>query len=167
MILKDLLIEGLDVVFCGTAVGSQSAKVKAYYAGRGNKFYDILMKLNFTPLQILPGHYEELLKYKIGLTDLVKIQSGNDNVLSNDAFDIQDFNEKIVVFTPKIVCFNGKGAAAAFLYGNRKKTKKISYGLLEQKIGKTLLFVAPSTSGSARKDWDESFWAALKQMVPN
>lgn len=38
MVLDDVICEKLKVVFCGTAVGNRSAKLGAYYAGRGNKF---------------------------------------------------------------------------------------------------------------------------------
>jgi TDG/mug DNA glycosylase family protein len=42
MVLPDLLQLGLKVVFCGTAVGDQSARRGAYYAGPGNQFWNIL-----------------------------------------------------------------------------------------------------------------------------
>ncbi len=42
--LKDVLTENLDVVFCGTAKGKASATLGFYYAGPGNKFYGILHK---------------------------------------------------------------------------------------------------------------------------
>ena len=41
-VLPDVLEPGLTVVFCGTAVGATSAQVRAYYAGRGNRFWEVL-----------------------------------------------------------------------------------------------------------------------------
>ena len=35
-ILPDVLAPGLDIVFCGTAVGNVSAQRGVYYAGPGN-----------------------------------------------------------------------------------------------------------------------------------
>jgi G:T/U-mismatch repair DNA glycosylase len=39
-ILPDVLQPDLKVVFCGTAAGTQSAQAGAYYAGRGNYFWE-------------------------------------------------------------------------------------------------------------------------------
>lgn len=165
MILEDVLQTGLDVVFCGTAVGYKSRTANAYYASQGNKFYPVLYQLSFTEKLLTPQQYKELLKYKIGLTDLVKTQSGNDNTLQKEHFDIPEFRKKILNFKPKIVCFNGKAAAAAFLFSNHKKTVRVRYGVLPQKIGETICYAAPSTSGSANGFWDISYWEQLKSLI--
>jgi G:T/U-mismatch repair DNA glycosylase len=41
-LLDDLLRIGLRLVICGTAAGERSAKLGAYYAGPGNKFWRTL-----------------------------------------------------------------------------------------------------------------------------
>lgn len=158
MILQDLLKPDLDIVFCGTAAGEVSAKKQAYYAGPGNQFYPVLYSIGLTPELLPPNDYKELLNYEIGLTDLVKLTSGNDNVLSKRDYDVASFSKKIFLFQPKVVCFNGKKAAAEF-WG--VKTKEIHYGLMAGTIGETRLFCAPSTSGSARRFWDEDYWMEL------
>lgn len=162
MILQDLLIPDLDIVFCGTAAGEISAKQQAYYAGPGNQFYLVLNKIGLTPELLPPYEYKELLNYKIGLTDLVKLTSGNDNVLSKRDYDVANFIKKILQFQPKVVCFNGKKAAAEFRGVN---TKDVNYGMMSGTIGETILFCAPSTSGSARRFWDEGFWIDLTLII--
>lgn len=162
MILQDVLKPNLDIVFCGTAAGEVSAKRGAYYAGPGNQFYPILYKSGLTPHLIAPENYNQLVNHNIGLTDLVKLTSGNDNILIDSDFDIKGFEEKILKHSPRMVCFNGKKAAATFF---NTKTKHIHYGLQPQTIGKTKIYVAPSTSGSARKFWDESYWVDLKKSI--
>jgi len=162
MILPDVLKINLDVVFCGSAVGSASALKQAYYAGNGNKFYPILAKTGITPVLLLPEQYIQVLEFNIGLTDMVKTISGSDSILKKEDFDVEGFRNKILNYQPGIVCFNGKAAAAAFL---SKKTKDIEYGLLPFKIGKTTLFVAPSTSGSANGCWAESYWFMLRKLI--
>ncbi|MFA5297579.1 MAG: mismatch-specific DNA-glycosylase [Lutibacter sp.] len=164
MILKDVLKPNLDIVFCGTAVGEASAKKQAYYAGPGNQFYPALYKAKFIPKPMQPSEYEQLLKYNFGLTDMVKLTSGNDNALVDKDFDIRGFKQKILKYQPKIACFNGKKAAATYL---DTKTKNISYGLMPNTIGLTKLYCAPSTSGNARKFWDESYWFKLKELIKN
>ncbi|MEK7775314.1 MAG: uracil-DNA glycosylase family protein [Candidatus Zixiibacteriota bacterium] len=85
--LPDVVVENLKIVFCGTAAGKRSAKLELYYAGIGNKFWNILFRTGLTPRQLLPIDYLELLEYKIGLTDLEKKQSGGDKdiAFSNQA----------------------------------------------------------------------------------
>jgi len=165
MILKDVLKPNLDIVFCGTAVGEASAVKQAYYAGPGNQFYPVLYKARLISNPLQPENYEQLLNHNLGLTDMAKLISGNDNILVEADFDIRGFKDKILKFKPKIVCFNGKKAAATFL--NERSTKNVNYGFLPQRIGTTRCYVAPSTSGSARKFWDESYWFNLKQKITN
>ena len=82
-VLPDVLKPGLRVVFCGTAVGSKSARAGAYYAGRGNQFWSVLYRVGLTPRQLEPQEFRLLLQYGIGLTDLAKRRSGSDGVLSS------------------------------------------------------------------------------------
>jgi hypothetical protein len=70
MVLPDVLGPGLRVVFCGTAVGSASAKRGAYYAGPGNKFWPTLHAIGLTPRRLMPEEFRSVLDYGIGLTDL-------------------------------------------------------------------------------------------------
>lgn len=161
--LPDLLQENLEVVFCGTAVGNRSASQKHYYAGCGNKFYCVLYNCGFTPVQMIPSEYEKLLEYDIGLTDLVKTKAGMDNTLRSLDYNIEDFQYKIEKYSPQIVCFNGKEAAKEFF--DVKNTSFIKYGLQTETIGITKIFVAPSTSPTAHKYWDERPWENLKKLV--
>jgi len=163
MKLPDLLIENLDVVFCGTAAGDKSAELKAYYAGPGNQFYNILNSIGFTPIKLKPNQFTDLLNYKIGLTDIAKFAQGVDTKLKSTDFDVVGFKEKIIKYQPKYVCFNGKKAAWVF-YG-QKKTTTIAYGIQTGTINNTKLFVAPSTSGSARKYWDDNVWKELFERI--
>jgi hypothetical protein len=78
IVLEDLFTKDLRVVFCRTAAGTRSAQLQQYYAGRGNKFWKILAQVGLTPKVLLPSEYRELLAYGIGLTDMVKGQSGGD-----------------------------------------------------------------------------------------
>lgn len=163
MVLPDVLTDNLNIVFCGTAAGNKSAECKAYYAGPGNLFYLTLESCGFIPKLIYPVEFIKLLDYKIGLTDLVKNHYGPDKVLLKEHYNINSFNNKILKFQPDILCFNGKEAAKVFF--NLKSTRAINYGLQSKTIGKTKIFVAPSTSALAKKYWDESIWYDLKKMT--
>lgn len=62
-------------------------------------------------------------------------------------------------FKPRVLCFNGKNAAKQF-FGR----SKVDYGLQTERIGQTLIFVAPSTSGAAGRWWDITFWQELTKL---
>lgn len=162
--LKDVLTHNLDVVFCGTAKGETSARLGNYYAGPGNKFYGILHKAGFTPQKLQPHECYEINQYNIGLTDLVHTEFGNDNEISDDSYDVNGFINKMKTFNPKFIAFNSK-KSASFVFGYRGITHLVDYGLQSNKIGKSKVFVLPSTSGSARRYWDEKFWFELKKLI--
>ncbi len=164
--LKDVLTYNLDVIFCGTAKGEASARLGFYYAGPGNKLYGILDKAGFTPHKLHPSDCYEINQYKIGFTDLVHTEFGNDDEISDSSYDVVGFIEKVKKFKPRYVAFNSK-KGASFVLGFRGITKLVDYGLQKQKIGNSNLFVLPSTSGSARRYWDENYWFELKRLIDN
>jgi TDG/mug DNA glycosylase family protein len=143
IVLRDLLAPNLRVVFCGTALGTASAQRKLYYAGPGNRFWSILAAASLTPQRLSPECYGELLKHGIGLTDIVKDQSGADRGLRFNTDAATALEAKIREFHPTVLCFNGKRAAMEYL---RKPT--VQYGRHDTTIGNTIVFVAPSTSGA-------------------
>ena len=157
--LPDVLKAKLRVVFCGTAAGKKSAEVKQYYAGPGNKFWKTLCEVGLTRVCLKPEDYERVLKYGIGLTDLVKGVSGSDNELDFKLAGPEALRAKMTTYAPKILCFNGKRAAEVFL------AHSVSYGIQKEKVGDTTLFVAPSTSGAANGYWDIKKWKELATLL--
>jgi TDG/mug DNA glycosylase family protein len=159
-VLPDVLVPGLRVVFCGTAVGRQSAAARAYYAHPSNRFWRVLHRTGLTPQVLAPSQYGELPRYGIGLTDLAKRTSGTDDSLSRGAFDVDGFRDRIMRCAPAVVAFNGLTAAQKVL-----SREGVTYGLQPERIGESLVYVLPSTSGSANAYWDESHWENLADMV--
>ena len=155
-LLNDVLSHDLKIIFCGTAVGNQSATSGAYYANPGNKFWSILYQTGLTPTRLTPSDYLSLLDYGLGLTDLVNSKHGVDKMLRSDDFDRDGLSRKILRFSPRVLCFNGKKAAQIFL-----EKKHIDFGYQEKVIGRTKIFVAPSTSGSANRYWNKDYWFEL------
>lgn len=41
----------VSILFCGYAKGKKSAQLECYYAGRGNKFWDVLYEVGLTPVK--------------------------------------------------------------------------------------------------------------------
>ena len=158
--LEDLLTQDLTLVVCGSAAGRRSAELKQYYAGPGNKFWRTLAQVGLTPRELSPSEYELLLTFGIGLTDVVKGQSGSDRELDFSGAHPEVLRNKVLEYRPRYLCFNGKRAAREFL-----GRKQVSYGLQPESIAETGLFVAPSTSGAANASWDLSVWQQLADLV--
>lgn len=159
--LKDMLRDGLDIVFCGTAAGNKSAESNSYYAGSSNSFWKVLMQVGLTKEEIMPENYAELLEYNIGFTDINKSESGMDkDVDLGDDTDIAILKYKILKYAPKILAFTSKEAAKMFF-----QSKNLQYGLQTLEIGRTKLYICPSTSGAARRYFDIKYWSELNDLV--
>src|ERR1700683_5240480 len=78
-VLPERLRPGLDLVFCGTAPGRQSALTKTYYANPQNKFWRTLHSIGLTPARVAPQDYESLDRPNIGLPDIAKFDYGLDH----------------------------------------------------------------------------------------
>ncbi len=157
-VLPDVLAPDLDIVFCGTAAGAESAKQGAYYAGPGNAFWATLFEVGLTPQRLRPQEFGRLLLWNLGVTDLAKHVSGSDCTLEKAHFDAERLRAVIARHRPRIVAFTGKRAAMEFA------ARAVPYGLLPEAIGSTRLFVLPSPSGAARRYWNPHYWGELARL---
>ena len=155
-VLPDLLADDLDVVFCGTAAGKASAAAKAYYAHRGNRFWWALHQAGLTERQLAPAEFPLLLGRRLGLTDLAKHVSGNDDQIAPQHFDAAALTRKIERHRPAILAFTSKAAARAYL-----RVKRVEYGLQPAMLGRTRVFVLTSPSGAASASWRLDPWREL------
>lgn len=155
VILPDVLRHGLSLVFCGTAAGRRSAAEGAYYAHPGNLFWRALFETGLTPRLLAPNEFMQLPDCGIGLTDLAKHHAGNDSELPRDAFDRAALISKIDKYRPGIVAFTSKNAARVAL------ARTVDYGMQDEVIGDTRVFVLPSPSGQARGHWRIEPWQQL------
>lgn len=158
VVLPDVLATGLRVVFCGSAAGTSSAKLKAYYAGPGNRFWPLLWSLGLTPRRLAPQDYREVLRYGIGLTDLAKTAFGPDAALARGSDDALGLTRRIELFAPAWLAFNGKRPAESFL------GHKVDYGPQQETTSATRVFVLPSTS-RANASFREDPWRELAGLL--
>lgn len=159
MILPDVLGHGLAVVLCGTAPSHASKQAAAYYARPGNLFWPTLHAVGLTPRRLAPHEYPEVLRWRIGLTDLNKTEWGSDAELSAGGFDVAGFAAKMRHFRPAAVAFDSKTAGRAFL------GRPVHYGRQPEDLDGIVLFVVPSPSGRARSFWDEAPWREMADFV--
>jgi len=169
-ILPDVLVPNLKLVICGSAVGAESARAGSYYAGRNNLFWQILHEIGLTDRVLHTSEYRNLLQYGVGFTDDAKKVSGVDANIKKEDYDAGAFVQKMLFFQPQIICFNGKKAAAtlcSWQHQHNCRTKEIGYGIYPHPIlpnGSTL-FVAPSTSATAKRYWQPDYWRELAALV--
>lgn len=162
-LIPDVLTYGLRVVFCGSALGDVSWERKAYYANPGNRFWQTLEEVGLTPRRLAPGEYPRLVDWGIGLTDLVKTDHGQDAHIFDGHVDLDRarrlLRSKVLRWQPRVLAFTSRAAAAQFL-GWRSVP-----GRQEECIGRTVVWVLPSTSGLARRFFDIALWHELARFV--
>ena len=160
-VLHDLLDQSLRIVLCGTAAGTASAKASAYYAHPQNKFWTILHETGLTPARLQPHQFRDLLRYRIGLTDLVKTHSGMDHQVRSGfgAIARGRLRASILQCCPKFLAFTSKTAGENFLGGKR------AYGEQAETLGGTRIWILPSTSGAANGSWRPEIWHQFADRV--
>lgn len=156
-VLPDILKPGLTVVFCGSAASSISAQQSAYYANPQNRFWRVLFEAGFTPNLLEATDFKAVIRFAIGLTDLAKKESGRDDQLSKHAYEAESLAAKIKRYTPRHLAFTGKKPAEAFL------KIPVAYGLQQEGIGPTKIWVLPSPSPAARRYWNSEPWQNLSR----
>lgn len=161
-VLPDVLAHDLDVVFCGTAPGTRSAREGAYYAHPGNYFWRTLFETGLTPRRLTPPEFRSVLQFGIGLTDVAKHHFGSDSELPRGAFDAMALRCKLARYRPRVVAFTSKNAARA---GLTPGSPDMDYGEQPITLAHSRVFVLPSPSGQARGFWDIEPWRGLAEAV--
>jgi len=152
-ILPDVLAAGLRVIFCGPAPGKDSARAKAYYANPRNRFWTVLHETDLTPIKIEPQEYNRVLDFGIGLTDLCKTASGNNNELPPHCLEegVPDLRKKIAQYRPTFLAFTDPTAGKTYL-----RDRKAPLG--RQGIeGGTIIYLLPSPS-PRNTQWSKHRW---------
>jgi double-stranded uracil-DNA glycosylase len=159
--LPDVLSQNLDVVFVGTAAGKRSAMLGAYYAGRGNRFWQTLYEVGLTRRLYAPHEFRQLPAIGFGFTDLCKTQSGMDREI--DQWDRVGFAQRIRAASPHAIAFTSKKAGSIWL---GMPTSRIQVGLQpSQADGFPSVFILASPSGAARGSWSIEPWRELAQWL--
>jgi len=161
-VLPERLRPGLDLVFCGTAPGRQSALTKTYYAHPQNKFWSTLQSIGLTPRRIAPQDYESLDQLNIGLTDIAKFAYGMDHQLPRHSLGPRaaaGLRRRIEKVAPRFLAFTSLTAGRAVM------GKKAVTGEQIELIGETRVWILSSPSPLAANHWDIAPWEALATEV--
>lgn len=145
--VSDVLAKNLDVLFVGFNPSLISWEVGHHYANPVNNFYRLLYTSGLTPRLLQPEEDGTLPRYGIGLTNLVlNIPSANESEVPTAVYRAAraELTRKIKRYRPRLVVFNGIGVFA-YYFGHRPNR----LGLQPEQIGKSRVFVTPSSSGAA------------------
>lgn len=140
--LPDILEADLEIIFVGINPGTYSAETGHYYARSTNLFWPMLYESGLVPRPLKPQEDWKLVRFGIGLTDVVKRSSDSSSDLARVEFDAGAIvvRNKISMYRPGIVCFNGLTAFKA-VFGRSEGP-----GAKPDRIGESRIFVVPSTS---------------------
>lgn len=146
--LPDILAKDLDIIFIGYNPGLRSAEVGHYFAGISNRFWYLLFHSGLVNEKLTYEDDKDLLKYRYGLTDIVKRPSKSAAEISKEEFTggkerlYQLLNE----YKPRVAAYLGIGIYQVFA-----KKKAVKLGLqAETVIPGVIDFVLPSPSGLNR-----------------
>lgn len=150
--VPDVLGPGLRVVFCGINPGRVSAAAGAHFANPRNDFWRLLHAAGFTPRLLSPSEQHQLTRYGCGLTNSApRTTAGSGDLRRADfAGAAERLAGLAAELQPALVAFVGKEAYRG-AFGKRPPL-----GLQERRLGRTRLFVLPSTSpANAAVPWGE------------
>jgi TDG/mug DNA glycosylase family protein len=142
--VRDVIVPGLRVLFCGINPGLYTAAVGHHFARPGNRFWPALYAAGFTDRLLSPFDERELLSHGFGITNVVMRATATADQLSRVELRAagKRLAAKIRRHKPDFLAVLGLGAyRAAF-----EKPKAV-IGRQEEQIGKTIVWVLPNPSG--------------------
>ena len=140
--VPDVLAPGLKAVFCGINPGRVSAAARAHFANPRNDFWRLLHDAGLTPRLVAPEEQLDLPRYGYGLTNAAyRTTPGSGDLRRGDFAGSAERLEALARdLEPGVIAFVGKEAyRGAF-------NERPELGLQKRKLGKTRLYVLPSTS---------------------
>ncbi len=142
--IKDVLAPGLRVVFVGINPGLYSGAVGHHFARPGNRFWKTLHKAGFTDRELSPFEDRQLLRYGVGVTNLVARTTRAAEELTPEelALGARRLERKICQIRPKVVAFVGVTA-----YRTAFRRPKASIGPQPEGLCAARIWVLPNTSG--------------------
>ncbi|MGH2470887.1 MAG: G/U mismatch-specific DNA glycosylase [Candidatus Limnocylindria bacterium] len=142
--IPDVIATGLDVLFVGINPSLWSGAVGLHFARPGNRFWRALHDAGFTGRLLSPYEGRELLKRRIGVTNLV-----NSATASADELELADYQRgarriaaKVRRYRPKVVAFVGMGA-----YRVAFGRPRAGGGLQDERLSGAAIWVLPNPSG--------------------
>ena len=142
--LRDVIAPNLRVLFCGINPGLYTAAVGHHFARPGNRFWPALHKSGFTDRLVSPFDEQELLKNRIGISNVVPYATASAAELTRE--DFIDGGKKLAAkvkrYRPQVVAILGVGA-----YRQAFAKPKAQIGEQSERIHSARVWVLPNPSG--------------------
>lgn len=177
--LPQILMQNLSVVFVGTTIAETSDELGFYYLGPNNRFWSLLEYAGITPTSVVsPSERKilvnakkdgvlnemykklffekkeaELLKHRIGLTDLNRrrvVSNDDDPAAEPTIDDIQKFARKVEKYRPKIIAFVTKMEIFENCFKRLYPSVNRQRGKQDFIIGNSEVWLLGSTSGRVK-----------------
>ena len=142
--LPDVIAPNLRVLFCGINPGLYTAAVGHHFARPGNRFWPALHKSGFTDRLLSPFAESELLKSRIGISNVVSHATAAAAELTKEDFIAggRALAAKVEKYRPRIVAILGVGA-----YRQAFAKPKAQIGEQAERIHVARIWVLPNPSG--------------------
>ncbi|WP_405983170.1 G/U mismatch-specific DNA glycosylase [Streptomyces sp. NBC_00158] len=143
-VLPDVVAGGLRVLFCGINPGLLSAATGHHFARPGNRFWPVLHLSGFTPRRLAPEEQQELLSYRLGITNVVARATAR-----ADELNTEEFREGGRLLTAKVERLRPQWLAVVGVTAYRTAfgERKAVIGPQERTIGDTRIWALPNPSG--------------------
>ena len=141
--IRDVIAPDLDVLFCGINPGLYSGATGHHFARPGNRFWPALHRSGFTPRQLHPSEQRELLRYGLGVTNVVArtTRAASDLTTEELRAGARRLRSKVERHRPRFLAVLGLGA-----YRVGFGVPKAVLGRQEP-IAQTTVWVLPNPSG--------------------
>jgi double-stranded uracil-DNA glycosylase len=142
--LPDVIGPGLDVLFCGINPSLTSAARGHHFARPGNRFWPALHLAGLTPRRLAPEEDRELLRYGLGVTNLVDRSTRTAVELSTDELraGAEALAALVAHHRPRVLAV--LGITAWRLAAGRPRAVP---GPQPERVGDALTWVVPNPSG--------------------
>jgi len=142
--LPNVIAKNLRVLFCGINPGLYTAAVGHHFARPGNRFWPALYKSGFTNRLLSPFDERELLKAKLGITNVVSHATASASEVTKEDFvrGGRTLRRKVRRYRPRIVAILGIEA-----YRKAFGRLEVQIGEQDETIGEARLWVLPNPSG--------------------
>jgi TDG/mug DNA glycosylase family protein len=142
--VPDVIGPGLDVLFCGINPGRWSGAVGHHFAHPGNRFWKALYASGFTDERLAPEREQELLRFGVGITNLVSRTTASAAELSRDELWVGGamLAGKVEQWRPTAVAFLGLTS-----YRTAFGRPKATIGEQDERIGTARLWLLANPSG--------------------
>jgi TDG/mug DNA glycosylase family protein len=142
--VPDVIGPDLRVLFCGINPGLYTAAVGHHFARPGNRFWPALYKSGFTDRLLFPFDERELLKLRLGVTNVVAHATAAASELTKEDMvkGGSALAAKVRRYRPRVLAILGVGA-----YRQAFAQPKATIGEQAARIGGARVWVLPNPSG--------------------